>query len=37
MMEEEVEQADDSVELQIPAGKRLGDTIIRFEKVYFSR
>jgi len=36
MMEEEVEQADDSVELQIPAGKRLGDTIIRFEKVYFS-
>ena len=36
MVEEEIEQSDDSVELQIPAGKRLGDTIIRFEKVFFS-
>jgi energy-dependent translational throttle protein EttA len=36
MMEEEVVQSEDSVELQIPAGKRLGDTIIRFERVDFS-
>ncbi|MCA8977680.1 MAG: energy-dependent translational throttle protein EttA [Planctomycetes bacterium] len=36
MLAEEVEERDDTVELHIPAGKRLGDTIIRFEKVDFS-
>ncbi|MEZ6036902.1 MAG: energy-dependent translational throttle protein EttA [Planctomycetota bacterium] len=36
MMTQEVEERDDTVELHIPAGKRLGDTIIRFEKVFFS-
>ncbi|MFK7739510.1 MAG: energy-dependent translational throttle protein EttA [Planctomycetota bacterium] len=36
MIETEVEQRDDSVELHIPAGKRLGDLIVRFEKVDFS-
>ena len=36
MISTEVEQSEDSVELQIPAGKRLGDTIIRFERVHFS-
>ncbi len=36
MIEQEVEERDDTVELHIPAGKRLGDTVIRFEKVNFS-
>ncbi|MCA8949899.1 MAG: energy-dependent translational throttle protein EttA [Planctomycetes bacterium] len=36
MLEQEVEEKDDTVELHIPAGKRLGDTVIRFEKVDFS-
>jgi len=36
MLEQEVEERDDTVELHIPAGKRLGDTVIRFEKVTFS-
>ncbi|HEB52920.1 MAG TPA: energy-dependent translational throttle protein EttA [bacterium] len=36
MMEQEVEERDDTVELHIPAGKRLGDLVIRFEKVDFS-
>ncbi|MFO1032324.1 MAG: energy-dependent translational throttle protein EttA [Planctomycetota bacterium] len=36
MLETEVEERDDTVELHIPAGKRLGDTVIRFEKVCFS-
>jgi ATP-binding cassette ChvD family protein len=36
MLETEVEERDDTVELHIPPGKRLGDTIIRFEKVTFS-
>lgn len=36
MISTEVQQSEDSVELAIPAGKRLGDTIIRFEKVFFS-
>jgi energy-dependent translational throttle protein EttA len=36
MITTEVEERDDTVELHIPAGKRLGDTVIRFEKVFFS-
>jgi energy-dependent translational throttle protein EttA len=36
MLLTEVEERDDSVDLHIPAGKRLGDTVIRFEKVAFS-
>jgi len=36
MLETEVEERDDTVELHIPPGKRLGDTVIRFEKVTFS-
>ncbi|MFO1076585.1 MAG: energy-dependent translational throttle protein EttA [Planctomycetota bacterium] len=36
MLETEVEEKDDTVELHIPAGKRLGDTVIRFEKVNFA-
>jgi ATP-binding cassette ChvD family protein len=36
MLEQEVEEKDDTVELHIPAGKRLGDTVLRFEKVDFS-
>ncbi len=36
MIMTEVEERDDTVELHIPAGKRLGDTVIRFEKVNFS-
>jgi ATP-binding cassette ChvD family protein len=36
MLETEVEERDDTVELHIPHGKRLGDTVIRFEKVTFS-
>jgi len=36
MVEQEVEEKDDTVELHIPAGKRLGDTVLRFEKVNFS-
>jgi sulfate-transporting ATPase len=36
MLTQEVEERDDTVELHIPAGKRLGDTVIRFEKVTFS-
>jgi sulfate-transporting ATPase len=36
MLETEVEETDDSIELHIPAGKRLGDTVIRFEKVNFA-
>jgi ATP-binding cassette ChvD family protein len=36
MLEQEVEEKDDTVELHIPPGKRLGDTVIRFEKVFFS-
>jgi ATP-binding cassette ChvD family protein len=36
MLATEVEETDDTVELHIPAGKRLGDTVVRFEKVNFS-
>ena len=36
MLLEEVEERDDTVELHIPAGKRLGDLVVRFEKVNFS-
>jgi sulfate-transporting ATPase len=36
MIMTEVEERDDTVELHIPAGKRLGDTVIRFEKVNFA-
>ena len=36
MLVEEVEEKDDTVELHIPAGKRLGDVVVRFEKVNFS-
>jgi energy-dependent translational throttle protein EttA len=36
MLEQDVEEKDDTVELHIPAGKRLGDTVLRFEKVDFS-
>ena len=36
MLETEVEERDDTVELHIPPGKRLGDTVIRFEKVTYS-
>ena len=36
MLLEEVEERDDTVELHIPAGKRLGDLVVRFEKVCFS-
>jgi ATPase subunit of ABC transporter with duplicated ATPase domains len=35
MVEEEIEEKDGSVELHIPAGKRLGDTVLRFQKVCF--
>jgi ATP-binding cassette ChvD family protein len=36
MLEQEVEELDDTVELHIPAGRRLGDTVVRFEKVWFT-
>jgi energy-dependent translational throttle protein EttA len=36
MLLQEVEERDDTIELHIPAGKRLGDTVVRFEKVNFS-
>jgi ATPase subunit of ABC transporter with duplicated ATPase domains len=36
MLLQEVEERDDTVELHIPAGKRLGDLVVRFEKVFFS-
>ena len=37
MLATEVQETEDNaVELHIPAGKRLGDTIIRFERVFFS-
>lgn len=36
MMSEEVEEQDGSVDLHIPAGKRLGDLVLRFERVDFS-
>ena len=36
MLEQEVEEKDDTVELHIPSGKRLGDVVLRFEKVCFS-
>jgi sulfate-transporting ATPase len=36
MLAQEIEEKDDTVELHIPAGKRLGDTVVRFEKVSFS-
>ena len=36
MLATEIEELDGSVELHIPAGKRLGDTVVRFEKVSFS-
>jgi len=36
MLVQEVEEKDDTVELHIPAGKRLGDTVVRFEKVSFA-
>src|SRR6185436_12436447 len=36
MLKQEVEERDDSVELHIPSGKRLGDVVLRFENVCFS-
>src|SRR5262245_58388921 len=36
MLLQEVEERDDTVELHIPAGKRLGDLVVRFEQVFFS-
>ena len=36
MLEAEVEERDDTVELHIPHGRRLGDTVLRFERVNFS-
>ncbi len=36
MLATEVEELDGSVELHIPAGKRLGDTVVRFENVSFA-
>ena len=36
MVEQEVEEKDDTVELHIPAGRRLGDKVLRFDKVDFS-
>src|SRR5690606_21396662 len=36
MLATEVEEKDGTVELHIPAGKRLGDTVVRFENVSFS-
>ena len=36
MLLQEFEEKDDTVELHIPPGKRLGDTVVRFEKVGFS-
>ncbi len=36
MLNEEVEEKEGSVELHIPAGARLGDLVLRFEKVNFS-
>ncbi len=36
MLATEIEETDGSVDLHIPAGKRLGDTVVRFEKVSFS-
>jgi ATP-binding cassette ChvD family protein len=36
MLAEEVEEKDGAVELHIPHGKRLGDVVVRFEKVSFA-
>ncbi len=36
MLATEVEEKEGTVELHIPHGKRLGDTVIRFEKVTFA-
>ena len=36
MLKQEVEEKDGSVELHIPAGKRLGDTVLVFDHVCFS-
>ncbi len=36
MADRVVEEKDGSVELQIPSGKRLGDLVLRFQKVNFS-
>src|SRR5690606_18328306 len=36
MVEQEVEERDGEVELHIPAGRRLGDVVLRFERVSFS-
>jgi ATPase subunit of ABC transporter with duplicated ATPase domains len=36
MLQEEVEEREDSVELHIPPGKRLGDVVLRFEDVSFA-
>ena len=36
MVDQEVEEKEGSVDLHIPPGKRLGDLVLRFEKVNFS-
>ncbi len=36
MVEQEVEEKDGAVELHIPSGRRLGDVVLRFQKVDFS-
>ena len=36
LLEQEVEEKDDGVDLHIPPGPRLGDVVLRFEKVSFA-
>ncbi|MCA8942330.1 MAG: energy-dependent translational throttle protein EttA, partial [Planctomycetes bacterium] len=36
MLEQEVEEKEGTVELHIPSGRRLGDVVIRFQKVTFA-
>ncbi|MCA8957664.1 MAG: ATP-binding cassette domain-containing protein, partial [Planctomycetes bacterium] len=36
MVEQEVEEKEGTVELHIPSGRRLGDVVLRFQKVDFS-
>ena len=36
MIDQEVEEKDGSVDLHIPPGRRLGDLVLRFQKVNFS-
>jgi sulfate-transporting ATPase len=36
MLEQDIEEKDGSVELHIPSGRRLGDVVLRFERVSFT-